>query len=163
MRNEGVTILQIVITVIIMLIILAVTIFYGQNVSKEARLAAIYNEIIEIENVVKEMKVLNEVQVIENVLSFNGEVDLQKVDSSSYPKELAGVGSGNYYLMNFTSSRKLENVLDLENVKNNYILDFITGNVYLVGGIDTIDSAGNRVIEYDSDEIVKYYKNTFVK
>ena len=51
--NEGVTILQIVITIIVMMLILSASVFYGVNTTKEAKIAATYNEIKEIESATK--------------------------------------------------------------------------------------------------------------
>ena len=52
----------------------------------------------------------------------------------------------------------------IERVKNDYILDLLNLNIYLVGGVSIPESSdGSEVVKYDSDEIVKYYTNTFVK
>ena len=63
MKNEGVTILQIVITIIIMIIIMGVAILYGQGVARESRMASVYNEIKEIESALKEAHLLNELKI----------------------------------------------------------------------------------------------------
>ena len=164
MNNNGVTMLQIVISVVVMLIILSVSVFYGQNVTKEAKIASIYNEIKEIESIVKEAHLLNDITVKEDSISFYDEIDAPKVDKTVYSKELAGAESGDFYYLDFTKSRKLENVLGIERVKNDYILDLLNLNIYLVGGVSIPESSdGSEVVKYDSDEIVKYYTNTFVK
>ena len=59
--NEGVTILQIVITIIVMMLILSASVFYGVNTTKEAKIAATYNEIKEIESAIKEAEVRNKI------------------------------------------------------------------------------------------------------
>ena len=88
MNNNGVTMLQIVISVVVMLIILSVSVFYGQNVTKEAKIASIYNEIKEIESIVKEAHLLNDITVKEDSISFYDEIDAPKVDKTVYSKEL---------------------------------------------------------------------------
>lgn len=163
MKNEGVTILQIVITVVIMLIILAVSIFLGPNVAREAKIAAIYNEIKVIEEVLKELYVLNDISVDGDSVVFNDETKAPKVNSSNYSNELGADATGDYYYMDFTSSRNLENALGLERVENDYILDLKNLNVYLIGGVDTVDANGKVVMKYNSDEIAHYYDETFVK
>ena len=54
MKNEGVTILQIVIIIIIMIVLATIAVFYGQGIPREAKLAGIYTEIREIEGALEE-------------------------------------------------------------------------------------------------------------
>ena len=163
MRNEGVTILQLVITIIIMIIILAIGIFYGPNVAREAKLATIYNEIKEVKSVFKELYILNKIEVSDNYLSFYDEIEVPKVDVTMYEKELGENPIGDYYYLDFTTSRELENVLGIERVENDYILNIQELNLYLVGGTDLVDSDGKVTVEYDTDKISDYYDETFVK
>lgn len=163
MKNEGVTILQVVITVIIMLVILAVSVFLGPNVAREAKLTAIYNEIKEIESVFKEMQLLGKMKVNGEKLSFYEEIEVPKIENADYNKEIGENTEGDFYYLDFTSSRKLENVLGLERINNDYILDLENLNIYLVGGVDILDDNGMVVIKYNSDEISDYYSDTFVK
>lgn len=163
MRNEGVTILQIVITVIIMIIILSVSIYMGPNIAREAKLASTYEEIKEIESTIEELYILGNVIASGDNIIFYGEKEAPKVDNTMYTAELGEDAEGEYYYLDFTSSRQLENVLGLENVDNDYIFDLDNLNIYLVGGIDIINEDGRVVIKYDSNEIVDYYSETFVK
>ena len=168
MRNEGVTILQIVITVIIMLIIMGVAIIYGQGVARESRMASIYNEIREIESALEEAHLLNELKIGSEGLEIFGEVTVSEVEPSEYSNVLGGANTSRYYYLDFTSSRKLATSLDLENVKNDYILDYINLNIYMVEGVDVVENvAGSNethtTIKFNSDEIVEYYNNAFVK
>lgn len=163
MNNNGVTILQVVITVIIMIIILAVSIYLGPNVANEAKLASIYNEIKEINSVFKEMKILGEITFNGENLSFYKEIEARKVDPTNHKAELGENPSGDFYYLDFKSSKNLENVLGLERVKNDYILKYDDFNLYLVGGVTIMDENRKAVIKYDSDEIINYYSDTFVK
>lgn len=163
MKNTGITILQLVITIAIMLIILAISLFFGNNVSREAYIASVYTEIKEIESVLNEMSILNEITINANSLNFYDEIDVPKVDNSFYSAELQGAIVENCYLLDFTSSKKLENVLGLEKVDNDYLLDLKNLNIYLIGGLDVADESGSITIKYNSDEIAEYYSNTFVK
>ena len=90
MKNTGITILQLVITIAIMLIILAISLFFGSNVSREANIASIYSEIKEIEGVLNEMSILNEITIKSDSISFYEEIDTPKVDKSNYSAELQG-------------------------------------------------------------------------
>ena len=163
MKNTGITILQLVITIAIMLIILAISLFFGNNVSREANIASIYSEIKEIESVLNELSVLNKITIKADSISFYDEIDVPKVDKSFYSAELQGFSVEDCYLLDFTSSKKLENVLGLEKVDNNYLFDLNNLNIYLIGGLDVTDESGKIIIKYNSDEIVDYYSNTFVK
>lgn len=163
MNNRGITILQMVITIAIMLIILSISIFYGTNISREANIVTIYTEIKEIEDVLKELSVLNKITIKTDAISFYEEIDLPKIDKTKYTAELQDFTVGDCYLLDFTSSRNLENVLGLEEVDHNYILDLDNLNIYLIGGLDIIDESGDTIVKYNSDEIVDYYSNTFVK
>ena len=70
--NEGVTILQIVITIIVMMLILSASVFYGVNTTKEAKIAATYNEIKEIESAIKEAEVINKIEILDNRIKILG-------------------------------------------------------------------------------------------
>lgn len=163
MKNEGVTILQIVITVVIMLIILSVTVFYGQSITKEAKISIVYNEIKEIESAIKEASIMGEITLGVDEITFFGEINIPKVDAASYSKVLSGDMSSDYYYLDFTSSKKLRNVLEIENVDNDYLLDLSDLNIFLIDGIDLQIDADKVETKYNSDEIVKYYDDIFVK
>ena len=62
MNNKGISIIQIVITIIIMILILSIAIFSGQNIVSEARIATIYNEIKEIKSTINELYILEDIK-----------------------------------------------------------------------------------------------------
>lgn len=163
MKNEGVTILQLVITIVIMIILATIAVYYGQGIPKEARLASIYNEIREVENAIKEGRMINKIKVSGEELSFYGEMTAPKVNNATYQSIIGSGKTGDFYYLDFTSSRKLENVLDMENVKNDYLLDFQNTNIYLIKGIDIVSGDGTATVKYDSNEIENYYEKTFKK
>ena len=160
-QNQGITILQIVITVIVMLIILSVSVFYGEGVSKEASLATIYNEIKEVESVLKEAYILNNIKVNNDSITFFDEEEAVKADKSLY-NTVIGDAVEDYYYLDFTTSKKLENVLGLENVSHDYLFDLTNLNIFLVEGVE-LPSGDEINVKYNSDDIVKYYSDTFVK
>lgn len=155
--NEGVTILQIVITIIVMMLILSASVFYGVNTTKEAKIAATYNEIKEIETAIKEAEVRNKIEILDNSIKILGEYEAPKIDVSAYATQLAGK-TGDFYYLDFTSSRKLSNVFDIERVKNDYLLEIDNLNIYMVDGIDINDTT-----LYDAKEIANFYQDAFVK
>lgn len=161
-NNEGVTILQIVITVIVMIILLSLAIFYSSGTTKEATVAALYNEIKEVTSVIQEASILNHIQKSGDEIIFFEETSAPKVEKSSYQTQLALAGSGEFYYLDFTSSRELKNTLELENIKNDYILEFDGLKLYLVEGIELLDeTTGKEEIKYSAEEIEKYYNNLF--
>lgn len=162
MRNEGITILQIVITIMIMIILASVAIFYVRGIPKEANLVNILNETKEIESALKEAYLLNKAKVVGDSLELYGEVTLPKVDNTEYKDIIGEDVSGNYYYLDFTSSKSLRNTLELEKVKNDYLLDWDNMNIYIVDGVDII-SGDISIILYDSNDIDFYYKNVFKK
>lgn len=155
--NEGITILQIVITIIVMMIILSASVFYGVNTTREAKIAATYSEIKDIESAIKEAEVREKIKILDNSISIYGEYEAPKVDNSSYELQL-GEKSGDFYFLDFTSSRKLSNALDIERVKNNYLLEIENLNIYMVDGLEI-----NGAVLYDAKEIAKFYQDSFVK
>lgn len=168
MKNEGVTILQIVITIIIMIIIMGVAVLYGQGVARESRMASIYNEIREIESALREAQVLSKLKVDADGLNIFEEITVPEVNPAEYSTVLGSANTSRYYYLDFTSSRNLSSSLDLENVKNNYLLDYDNLNIYLIEGIDVLEKTNQNGdtqvnIIFDSDEIVEYYSNVFVK
>lgn len=160
-QNNGITLLQLVITIVIMIIILVISIYYGQNIGKEAAIVSVYEEIINIENVLEEAEVLNHIYSDGNQVTIFNETILPKVVNSEYTAELGGQ-TGDFYFMDFTSSKALGDILGVEKVKNNYLLDYKNMNIYLIEGIELPKEGGN-IVKYNSDEIVKYYNETFVK
>jgi len=160
MKNEGITMMQIVITIVIMIILATIAVLYGQGIPKEARLSSIYNEIREVESTLKQAKLLNKLVAADENLSIYEEITVPKVEASSYESVLGAGATGDFYYLDFTTSRKLENVLDLENVNNDYILDYSNLNIYLIKGIE-INEGDTITIKYNSDEIETYYESTF--
>ena len=92
---------------------------------------------------------------------------LQKSKFGDYAEELKNADSEHkYYLLDFTSSKELGGILEIEQVDNNYILDLESKKLYLIGGIDiSVEKDGEQVtsLEYDSDLIEKYYVKAFAK
>lgn len=160
-NNQGITTMQIVITVIVMLILLSIAIFYGQGTSKEATISALYNEIREVSSAIQEASALNQIKVSGEEIIFFGETSAQKVEKTAYAEQLVNAGEGEFYYLDFTTSKDLKHTLELENVKNDYILNFNTLKLYLKDGISLTDESGNEELKYSAEEIIRYYKNVF--
>ncbi len=155
--NEGITILQIVITIIVMMLILSVSVFKGVSTTKEAKIATTYNEIKEVEGALKEAKVRDKIEILDNSINILGEYEAPKIDTNAYSVQL-GDSSGDFYYLDFTSSRKLSDALNLERIKNDYLLEVNNLDLYMVDGLDI-----NDTLTYDTKEIAKFYQDSFVK
>lgn len=163
MKNEGISILQMVITIVIIIILATLTIFYGYGIPKEARIAQIYSETKDVESVFKEGYLLGEIKMSGDVLDLYGEMTIEKESNlASYSNALGSGASGDFYRLNFTTSKELQEVLELENVSNDYLLDFNNLNIYMIKGIELLNG-NSRVMVYNSDDIEAYYNNTFKK
>ena len=161
MKNEGITILQIVITVVVMLILATVAILYGQGVPREAKIASVYNEIREIKNAVKEGKALSKITVTDDKLVVWGEEVADLItDTSEYSTILGGDTSGELFYLNFSSNKRLKEAFDIENISDDYILNLETMQLYKVKGVDVYNASGETTY-YKSDDIENYYKATF--
>ncbi len=166
MRNKGITMIQIVITIIIMIILLVISIFYGQNVTSEARLATVYNEITEIESAIEEYDLLGDIKVEGNTLTIQDTYKAPLVDKTKYSKELKDAKVGNCYYLDFTTSDDLGDILEMDDIKNDYILDSSSLKIFLVGGIEVSvaeNGTSKNIIMYSSDDILNYYNSIFVK
>ena len=152
--------LQVVITIIIMIILAMVAILYGNGIPREANIAAVYSEMRSVESALKEALLLNKLKVSGDTLVIWDEIAVPEINPSDYTIVLGGETSATYYYLNFSSSRKLGNILDIENIESDYILDYANLNVYYVDGVDVLGS-GDLTILYNSDDIEQYYSNTF--
>lgn len=162
MQNQGITILQLVLTIVIMVILASVAILYGGGVPKEASMASIYNEIKEIKSAISEAFWLGKLKKVPSGVSVFDEVTVPKVNASDYSEVLGGRTSGDYYLLDFSTTKALRNTLDMENVKNDYILDLNTLNIYIIKGVD-ITNGDETTTKYDAEEIGEYFKNAYKK
>lgn len=162
MKNQGITILQIVITIVVMMIIATYAILYSQGTPTEAKLSKIYTEIKEIKSVLVEASSLNNIRKQGENLNIYEEILIPKVDNLEYQNVIGEGNTKEYYYLDFTSSRKLENVFELENIGNDYLLEYDTMNIYLVKGVG-IKSGSDEIKVYKADDIEKHYNNLLKK
>lgn len=162
MKNQGITILQIVITIVVMMILGTYAILYSQGTPTEAKLAKIYTEIKEIKSTLIEANSLNNIKKQGDVLNIYEEITIPKVNNVEYQDVIGAGNTKEYYYMDFTSSRKLENVLEVENISNDYLLEADTMNIYLIKGVG-IKSGNSETKVYKADDIEKHYNNLLKK
>lgn len=162
MQNQGITILQIVIAIVIMIILASVAILYGGGIPREANIASVYSEIREIKGAFQEARMLNRLKVSGDKLIIFNEIAVPHISASEYQDVLGAEATGEYYYLDFTSSKELRNVLDAENIKNDYILDFNNLNIYMVKGVNII-SGEESSMQHNAENIEYYYKNMYQK
>lgn len=162
MQKQGITMLQLVLTIVVMVILASIAILYGGGVPKEASIASIYNEIKEIKSSISEAYWLGKIKKGTNEITFFNEASAPKINPSDYSEVLGGSTSGDYYMLDFTSTKTLKNALEMENVKNDYILNLNTLNIYIIKGVN-ITSGDEEFEAYDAEEIGKYFKNAYKK
>lgn len=83
MKNiKGITLIEVVITIIILLIITSFALFYSLEVTKESRLTKLYNEINVVKDAINEAMVLIEVNpgIYNEEYFFGPNVDINDYD-----------------------------------------------------------------------------------
>ena len=153
-NNKGITMIQMVITIVMMVLIAGFSIYNARDTIIETKVAKIYNEVEEVKNAVTGLKIFED-ENIENILG----APLQNLND--YP-ELAAYYKDDqeYYLLNFkTNGNTLCDLLEIRNIENNYIVNLKDADnveVFLVGG-----AMIENEMCYTDYEILKKYNYIF--
>lgn len=153
-NNKGITMIQMVITIVMMVLIAGFSIYNARDTIIETKVAKIYNEVEEVKNAVTGLKIFED-ENIENILG----APLQNLND--YP-ELAAYYKDDqeYYLLNFkTNGNTLCDLLEIRNIENNYIVNLKDADnveVFLVGG-----AMIENEMCYTDYEILKKYNDIF--
>lgn len=153
-NNKGITMIQMVITIVMMVLIAGFSIYNARDTIIETKVAKIYNEVEEVKNAVTGLKIFED-ENIENILG----APLQNLNDYSglaaYYKD-----DQEYYLLNFkTNGNTLCDLLEIRNIENNYIVnlkDVDNVEVFLVGG-----AMIENEMCYTDYEILKKYNDIF--
>ena len=153
LRNErGVTLVQVIVTMVIVIIIASFAIWYSKNTSTEAKLTRLYNEITTVKEACNDARVINELNPTEYPIS-----KLFTKKWTSEPLSEFGVDAGadtdDLYVITPDNADGLE----LEKIKNTYIYDMKNDKLYIQGGFSRIDQ---DTVEYEYTDIVRLYKST---
>lgn len=119
-KNSGVSIITLIITIIILIIIAGMTIYYGslQNIDKTSDTMT-YNEIFEVSEATAQRALMNRLNS-----STYGLVGIKLSDDS--PVEINGISYGDgWYKLEAETSKEL----NLEKIKKDYIINYDTGEV----------------------------------
>ena len=153
-QNKGITMIQIVITIIMMVLIAAFTILNSRDNILETKTAKIYNEIREVKQAVMQLQTIDEDAI--TVLAADKLSNL-----SSYPQLAYKYRPDKeYYLLDFkTKANILQELLDIRNVENNYIVNVKSLDDIEIFLVDGVDIGGEKY--YTDDEIVEKYNDIF--
>lgn len=153
-NNKGITMIQMVITIVMMVLIAGFSIYNARDTIIETKVAKIYNEVEEVKNAVIGLKIFED-ENIENILG----APLQNLND--YPGLAAYYKDDQeYYLLNFkTNGNTLCDLLEIRNIENNYIVNLKDADnveVFLVGG-----AMIENEMCYTDYEILKKYNDIF--
>ena len=122
-RNSGISMITLVITIVMLLILAGLTIYYGaiQNIDKTSETMS-YNEIFEVSEAVAQRKLMNRLD--NSRYPYIG----TPLDDSK-PEKINGVSYGEgWYKLEPNQTEELS----LENVKGEYVINYLTGEVISV-------------------------------
>lgn len=119
-NNKGITIIALIITIVVMIIIAGITIYYGAAVNVDNTSAArAYNELLEVSEAVSQRNLMNGIN--SEKYKFIG----LALSDSNY-KEINGNKYGDgWYELKVSDTPELE----LENIRNDYVVNYKTGEV----------------------------------
>lgn len=129
-KNSGVSMITLVITIVMLIILASVTIYYGamQNIDKTTETMS-YNEIFEVSEAVAQRTLMNRLDSTR--YGYIGE----ELDDSN-PVEVNGktYGTG-WHKLDPKSNPDHVSDLSLENIKSEYVINYLTGEVISVNPI----------------------------
>lgn len=138
-NNKGVSLISLVITIILILIIASISIYYGvtKNIDTTTETVS-YTEIIDVEEAISQRSLMNKLNSSNYPL-----VGTPLTDSNPLVVSETSYGDGWYQLEESDFSK-----LNLENVKKNYIVNYKDNLV-----VSTTPIKYNGVLYYNSEEI----------
>lgn len=153
-KELGITMIQMVITVLMMIIIAGFSVYNANDTIIESRIAKAYNEMMEVKNAVIGLKTLGAYDM--------RDIGTQIPNLSSYNQLMPYYTSGDheYYLLDFEGKGDaISEILEIRNIENNYIVD--VGNIenveiFLINGVKI-----GGVLYYSDDEILEKYNDIF--
>lgn len=152
-QNKGITMIQMVVTVVMLALIAAFSIYNATTTVVEAKVAKAYNEIITLKNGVKSFVILNE-----NLDNFPGR-EIPNLDGYAH---LASENKPdqNYFYLDFKNDAGIINdALEVRNIENDYIVnlkEFENIEIFLV---EPTDVNGEKV--FTDNQIIEKYGDIF--
>jgi len=160
--NNGVSMIMLVITIIMMAVIVSFAVFSSKNITPESKLAAAYSSLKTVKDACDNALNLIEINPNEydeyyffgqNVQNLLSESELQSILTDCglgvSPDPNTVISSRSYLIKSSkdseTSQRMLER-LELKGVTSTYLVDLENEKYYIVNGVERVD--GEEVYEY---------------
>ncbi len=163
--NKGVTMMLLVITIILMIMIAFLAVYYSENVAPEARVASAYASLKAIKDTCRSTVILYDSNRDEYYF-FGNNIKTEHTDAEleEYAKRCGLNGKEDLqgdrvYLIDPFSDRvedkrRIKN-LELSNLSNAFIIDLDNDKYYLIDGVARID--GSNYISYEYMDIQSMY------
>ena len=149
MKNKkGITLIEVMIAVIVLVIIATFSILYSSNITDESKLAKVYNEINIVKDAIEESMVLIEINPEKYSLEyfFGEEVSVGNYNVGVISKE------GTWYHIGEENYK----TLDLRNIDREYLYNASYKELFLVNGFER-----NGIALYRYEEIIDLYEDLY--
>jgi len=173
-NNKGVTMMLLVVTIILMIMIAFLAVYYSQNIAPEARVASALSSLKSVKDTCHGMqllydsskdeyyyfgKTIREGHTTDEVLDFAIRCGLTNAND---------FGERTYLIDPYSTKdedkRRIKN-LELSNINNVFIIDLDNDKYYIVDGVSRIDNSSYKSYEYediqDMYDLIKNYGNAY--
>ncbi len=172
-NNKGVTMMLLVLTIILMIMIAFLAVYYSQNIAPEARVATAYSSLKTIRDTCKGVFLIYDSSRDEYYYFGKNIREEHSAEINDYAKR-CGLSDSNefgertYVLDPFSikeeDKRRLKN-LELSNLNSIFVVDLDNDKYYLVDGVTRIDyDLASKVYEYQDIQrmydMIKSYGDT---
>ncbi len=153
-KQKGISLMQMVITIVMLMLIALFAVFNSRDTITETKLSRVYDEMVKVKQAVIGIVTLKE--------DYISEIGTKIEDFSSYP-QLTPYYNGTeheYYFLDFkTKGDVLQEILELRNIENNYIVNvknLQNVEIFLIDGVKIGDN-----LYYSDSEILEKYNEIF--
>lgn len=152
MNQKGITLIQLVITIVVMIILASMAIFQGGNVTTEAMIAREYESLREVKKAVEQTVLLMEMnpEDYKEEEIFGG-----SISKAAYYKRVGLTSSDELSDRTYSISKSNEKNFELDKIPDEkvYIVDLENKKYYILDGVQKED--GEIIYEYK--DILKIY------
>lgn len=162
-NNNGISIVMLVITIILMILLTAMAIFYSQNITSEAHLASALTSLQDIKNVCEQaiIDIESNPDLYDEFFFFGYNIKTEKASELDDYAHRCGLIDGTFfsdrtYLITddgTVDSRRRLNALEISSIDDTFVVDLDNKKYYLVDGIKRADNS----IVYELSEIRRLY------
>lgn len=155
MNKKGVTLIQLVITIVVMLIIASFAVFQGGNVTTEATIAKEYESLKEVKKAVEQTVLLMEINPETYIERELFGIPLDTEEKQSYYKRLGLTNVADLSDRTYTVTQENQKNFELEKIIEGkvYVVDLDNEKYYLLDGIQR-ENLGKA---YEYKDILKMY------